>query len=270
MKMPLTIVFLILFSFGKPAELLDSNGVWNKLAEFVDDGKMDFNKNYFIFDLKDYANIYSDNTKRYTFTQKQKYLYDTYGIKNYLFIVNDIDSKETIITLAKNLQTLISKNYGSITNSIIICMAIDIRKTRIEIGSTLNYYIYDEDGSAIIDSMGDYMRSANYYSAFCKALEKVEYYYNLGKSGNRGNSSSSSGDPLPVWAIILIIVVILIVCAKLVHGFYYGNVECETTGYSSSYHSHGGFHHSGGGYHKSGGGSGGRSGGRTGGATGGW
>ena len=266
MKIPLTILFLILFSFGKSSEVLDSNGIWNKLQSFINEGKMDFNYNYFIFDLKDYASIYSDSSKRYTFNQKQKYLYDKYSIKNYLFIVDDFDSsKETISTLTKNLLNLISRQYGSTSKSIILFMAMDVRKTRIEMGYTLNSYIVDAEASAIIDSMGDYMRSANYYSAFCKALDNIEYYYNHEYSG----SSSSSGDSLPVWAIIFIIVVILIVCAKVVYGCYTGDVDCETSGSSSSSHHYGGFHSSGGGYHKSGGG-GGSSGGRTGGATGGW
>lgn len=299
MKIPLIIVLFMLFSFGKPSDLIDSNGVWDKIAEFVNDAKMDFDKNFFILDLKDYSTIISDAKKRYTFTTKQKHLYETYGIKNYLFIVNDIDSKETITTLAQNLQKLISKNYGSTANSIIICMAIDIRKTRVEIGSTLNYYISDEDGLQIIDSIGDYMRSADYFNAFCKAIEKVEYYYNLGKSGggssSRSSSSSSSGS-LPVWVVIVILLFILAACAIAICRCISRGCDIDlsssgtyTTYSEPSYHHHhgfGGFHSHGGGYHKSGGhrsgggghssggghrsGGGGRSGGRTGGATGGW
>ena len=273
MKIPLIIVLFMLFSFGKPSDLLDSNGVWNKMDEFINDGTMDFNQNYFIFDLKNYSTIHTDNTKRYTFTQKQKHLYDTYKIKNYLFIVNDIDSRETIITLAKNLQTLISKNYGSVSKSIIICMAIDIRKTRIEIGSTLNNYIYDEDALLIIDSIGDYMRSADYFNAFCKVLEKVEYYYNLGKSGggsSRGSSSSSSSSSseksMPVWVVIIIVLIIVaaigITCFRCISRGC--DIDLSSSGsyttystYSEPRHHHhhgfGGFHSHGGGYHKSGG-----------------
>ena len=265
MKISLIIVFYLSLSFAKSSDLLDSKAIWKKVAEFKDNGIMDFDKNYFIFDLKDYATLYHDNEKRYAFTQKQKYLYDTYGINNYLFIVDDFDiDKETILTLTKNLQNYINTDYGiSMLKSIILFIAIDRRKTRIEMGSDLNDYISDEYASNIIESMADYMRSEDYYNAFNKALNQIEYYYNTGKSGGGSSSSStSSGGSSSISTIIILILVFLVLVAAIVYRCYtrgcvIGGGETYVSYSEPGYHSHnnyGGFHHSGGGYHKSGGG----------------
>jgi hypothetical protein len=53
MKAQLLIVIFVLFSFGKPSEILNAKGIWDKAKESIMTGSMYFNKNYFIFDLKD-------------------------------------------------------------------------------------------------------------------------------------------------------------------------------------------------------------------------
>ena len=180
----------------------------------------------------------------------------------------------------KDKYTLLQEKYENLKNDYYAYKSgnqsineIDIRKTRIEIGSTLNNYIYDEDALLIIDSIGDYMRSADYFNAFCKALEKVEYYYNLGKSGggsSRGSSSSSSSSSseksMSVWVVIIIVLIIVaaigITCFRCISRGC--DIDLSSSGsyttystYSEPRHHHhhgfGGFHSHGGGYHKSGG-----------------
>lgn len=285
MKIPLIIVFFILFSFSKTSALLDSESIWKKVHEYIDNGTIDFNSHYFIFDLKDYANLSKDSKKKNAFVQKQRHLYSSNNILNYLFIVDDFDvNKESIETISSNLVSYIYRDYGiDRSRSIVIFIAIDRRKTRIQIGTNLNYRITDSDGGMIINDMAQYMRNEKYYDAFCKALDEIEYYYNLSPSSSTYSPTSETNYARPILIAILIIasfVGIILCYAKNGCSGNYSDDELDSTyelnRYSNRNNSIGGFLQSDGGYHKSagasssGGGGGRHGGGHTGGATGGW
>ena len=291
MKIPLIIVFFILFSFSKTSELLDSESIWKKVHEYIDNETIDFNYHYFIFDLKDYANLSKDNTKKNAFVQKQRHLYLSYNIPNYLFIVDDFDiDKESIETISSNLVSYISRDYDIDTSkSIVIFIAIDRRKTRIQMGTKLNDRISDSDGGMIINDMAQYMRNEQYYDAFCKALDEIDYYYNLSPSSTYSPTSETNYARPILIAILLIALFVGIILCYRKNGCsgHYSDDELYSTynepnRYSNHNNSIGGFLESDGGYHKSagdsssgggaggGGGGGSHGGGHTGGATGGW
>ena len=181
MKVQLILAFFILFSVVESSNSLTSAEIFNGINALIKNGTMDFNKCYFTFDLNDYSGLNADKTKRKTFTQKQKYIYDKYGIKNYFFVIDDFDSSSTTIEiLARSLQSYIAKKYiVNMSNSVIFLIAIDQRKMRVEIGKFLNNIISDSNAAEIINSMGPYMRQLDYYNALDNALDKIEYYYNL-------------------------------------------------------------------------------------------
>jgi uncharacterized membrane protein YgcG len=179
MKIQLILAFFILFSVVESSSSLTSEDIIKGVDALIKNKTMDFDKNYFTFDLNDYTGLNADKKKRSTFTQKQKNLYDKYGIKNYFFIIDDFDSSSTSIeTLARSLQSYIAKSYTvNMSNSVIFVIAIDQRKMRLEIGKTLNKIIDDTKATEIINSMGLYMRNLDYYNALNNALNVIEYYY---------------------------------------------------------------------------------------------
>ena len=293
MKIPLIIVFFILFSFSKTSDLLDSESIWKKVHEHIDNETIDFNYHYFTFDLKDYANLSKDITKKNAFIQKQRHLYLSYNIPNYLFIVDDFDiDKESIETVSSNLVSYISKDYDIDTSkSIVIFIAIDRRKTRIQIGTKLNDLITDSDCEKTINDMTYYMRNERYYDAFCEALDDIDYYYKLRSSSTDSTTSETHyfGPILVAILFIGLLVVIIFLYRKYGCSGHYSDDELYSTFNEPNRYSNlnnnlnnnnnsniGEFLQSDGGYHKSagdsssGGGGGSHGGGHTGGATGGW
>ena len=109
------------------------------------------------------------------------------------------------------------------SNSIILFLAINRRKTRIEIGLFLNYYISDSYASYIIDIMASYIGSEIFY----KVWNVIEYFYKEGKNlGDSSNSTNGDGS-IQVWTFIFIIIVILLMYVAITY-------RCYTSGFLTS------------------------------------
>ena len=276
------ILLLFLFSFVQLETASYSEVLWSKFLEYVNGGEKIYLASpfYFIFDESNYTNYHVNHTKMQALYDLQKNYYIKRGIRNYIFLF-DTTGSQKIESFAKDISKYIAKEFSQdLSNSVITLIPIQDRLIRIELGASTNSKYVDENLDIIINNLGPYMRSEDYYGACKKLMNDLESYYGKeykggGSSSGSSSSSSSFGSKiLSVFKIILIIIVILGICVLSIYCS--KNGYCETSGYSSSYveygsgghhHHHSPHFHSGGGGHRSGGGGGGH---HSGGRTGGW
>lgn len=262
------ILILFLFSFVNLSGLKHSDEIWEKFKDYQNQGKAKIEStDYFIFDESNYLSDDINSSKMISFYTLQYNYFYNYGIKNYFFVIDTLDY-ESLETFTDNLYTYISKEITySLSNSVIIVIAILDKKIRIKTGTQSNAKYADEYIDTIINNIGPYMRSSNYYGGCVNIIQDLEKYY--GKEYQSGSSGTSiSTIFIAIFVIIGIIAFCCLICYCNSKGY------CETSG--SSYHSYGHHHHhhyhSSGGHRSGGGGGGHRSGGghHSGGRSGGW
>ena len=238
----LFISFLVSYELSE-IEYYPSDLIWDKFLEYYrNDEIVVTDYHHFIFDESNYTglDIYGDEMRE--LYERQENIFQKYQISNYIFVADNIDeSQESIEDAADSLYRYIENYFEiDISNSVIALFSIETRRVRIKIGDKTQEYITDSEASDMITNLGEYLKKNDYYNAWIKLINDIEYYRNKG---------------FPVWLIVVMIVgpillaiILGVICA----------ICCPGKGDSDSSYSGNDY---GGGY---GGGGGG------GGATGGW
>lgn len=265
------LLILILLSFVESVTDLPSTVIMEDLMNAIDRNELILpgNKAHFIYDQGNYIKEGSGNME-YLY-QKQETLYVNFNIYNYIFLVDYIDENlEGLESCAKKINNQLSRKLNSDSSkSLIILFSMSSKRIRIQPGNSLDSKYSTSVSNQMINNLGTYMRSSDYYGAMEKLIEDIEYYY------NKGSSSSDISTVGTIFIIIGIIIGCVVIC------YLYKKCGCDQVSsssslFDSSYHTHEHHHHhhtshkssgrSGG--HRSGGRSGGGGGG--GGASGGW
>lgn len=156
--------------------------IWKKLLNAIENEEivMPNNKKHFIFDENNYLNEEKFSEKMQALYQKQAYIYANYEIINYIFLVDYIDEEEEDLeTCTQTISNLSSKKFGfSLSNSIIILISMETRRLRIQPGNNLDNIFSKSVCTEMINNLGPFMRSGDYYDAMINLIEDIDYYYN--------------------------------------------------------------------------------------------
>ena len=240
----LFISFLVSYELSE-IEYYPSDLIWDKFLEYYrNDEIVVTDYHHFIFDESNYTGLDINGDEMRELYERQGNISQKYQISNYIFVADNIDeSQESIEDAADSLYRYIENYFEiDISNSVIALFSIETRRVRIKIGDKTQEYITDSEASDMITNLGEYLKKNDYYNAWIKLIEDIEYYRNK---------------EFPVWLILVIVfspmilvIIIAVICAICCPG------KCDSdSSYSGNDY--------GGGYCGDGGGGGG-------GATGGW
>ena len=181
------LIILFLFSFINSATVLPSEEIWNKVKDYITFGKMLLqNKTHFIFDENNFTNLAVNDSKMQFLYKKQEELFNKNGIANYIFAVNYLNEQEEAIEkAADNLYNYISTYFNiDISNSVISLFSIKSKRVRIKLGTITQQNISDSNAANMINNLGDYLRSEDYYNAWIKLIDDIDVYFN--SNGDKG------------------------------------------------------------------------------------
>ena len=180
--MKLKLIILFLFSFIRPRTDKPSIWIWEEASNAIKNKQMIVpeDKTRFIFDQKNYLKEEINSTKMEMLYEKQDNVYNKTGIQNYIFFVDNIDeNEEDLETCAKKISNFISYDFNiSVEKSIIVLFSMESRRIRIQPGTELSNNFSETVSTEMINHLGDYMRSEDYYGAIEKLLEDIIYYNN--------------------------------------------------------------------------------------------
>ena len=183
---------------------LPSDDIWNKTLQYMEEGKMKFpdDKNYFIFDESNYTALDINGDKMEALFKKQKYLYETYKVPNYIFAVDNQDENlEPRSNATSNLAALLKSEFNiNSDNAVIGFFSIETNRSRIRVGSLLRKIITDEIANLIAKDLQSSLRANDYYGAWDKLLDDVivcKNPYEIFNNSRPSNSSNSSDSSQP-------------------------------------------------------------------------
>ena len=192
MKIKLIILFLL--SFVESSTDYPSKEIWDKTLTAIKNEEMALpeSKGYFIFDEKNYLKEEINSTKMLALYAKQEDLYVNNGILNYFFLVENIDEElEGLEKCATNIINYINKEFVfTLKKSIIVLFSMNSKRLRIQPGTELSSKFSQNVCSQMINNLGTYMRSSDYYNALIRLIKDADYYYNKKISPD---SDSNSG-----------------------------------------------------------------------------
>ena len=113
--------------------------------------------------------------------QKQEDIFSKYNISNYIFIVDHLNENlESIEDATFNLCRYLSNYFNiSMAESVVALFSMETRRVRIRTGEITKESITDDEAEKMIDNLGSYLRDKNYYEAWIKLIEDIDYYYNI-------------------------------------------------------------------------------------------
>ena len=207
-------LILLFISFWVSYELSEteyypSDLIWDKFVEYYkNDTIIVTDYHHFIFDESNYTGLDINDTQMRELYERQENIFQKYQISNYIFVADNIDeSKESIEDAADSLYRYIENYFEiDISNSVIALFSMETRRVRIKIGDKTQEYITDSEASDMITNVGEYLKKNDYYNAWIKLINDIEYYHNK---------------EFPVWLTIVIIVspfllaiIIIVICYK--------------------------------------------------------
>ena len=160
---------------------LPSDDIWNKVKKIIG-SKTDYNKinnvNYFLFQEKDYCQRNIDSEDMTKLFDKQKKFFINRKTSNYIFVVDKFDENlESLKDGAFHLsQYLYNELKVKMENSVLAIFSIQTRRIIIRTGEITKNNITDSRASSIISSLGDLLRQNNYYEAFLKYYDELDFY----------------------------------------------------------------------------------------------
>jgi len=139
---------------------------------------------------------------------KQKEFFTNRKTSNYIFVVDKFDENlESIQDGAFHLsQYLYNEFKVKMENSVLAIFSIQTRRITIRTGEITKKDIIDSEASSIISSLGDLLRQNNYYEAFLKYYDELDYYIEF-------EISPYYALLIPVFLIMITIIILLIVCS---------------------------------------------------------
>ena len=176
-----------------------SKDIWEKVSVSINNGKMIVppNKRHFIFDENNYIKEEINSERMQVLYEKQDNVYIQTGISNYIFLVKYIDEKEEDLeNCAKNVMNYISQDFGfTLSKSIVVLFSLESKRIRIQPGNSVSNIFNSDVSTKMINNLGTYMRSSDYYNALIKLVQDIDDYSN-GKSSSPSSSSSSNSNPV--------------------------------------------------------------------------
>jgi len=155
--------------------------IWEKTIIANETGEMVIpkNKTYFIYDENNFLKEENNSKRMQDLYKKQEFIYSNKYIKNYIFLVENIDeSEEDLEICCKRLNFYISDYFGfTLYNSIIDLFSMNLSKIRIQPGDNIKNIFSDNIQNKMIDNLKSYMTQEKYYDGIIKLLEDIEYYY---------------------------------------------------------------------------------------------
>lgn len=182
--------------------ILPSEKIWSKVKSNADQGLMVYNKNYFIFDEKNYTklDIHGEKMNDLNRLQNETYNKNSY-LSNYIFIIESLDESEQSLEdvadkLSENIK--LELDYYNKHNYILAVFVIKSRKVKFYAGTTAINKITTLEHNIILSDIKYYMTTGEYYRAWTKVIEDYDYYYNNynGNTKNNKNKTSKEQNPL--------------------------------------------------------------------------
>ena len=197
--------------------------IWINLRYKVASGMMIYNKNYFIYDDKNYTklDIYGKKMNDLYHKQYNTYINNNY-LSNYIFVIESLDeSEQTLESVADQLSEYIKQDldYYYKHNYILAVFVIKSHKVKFYAGTTAITKLTKSKHNQILSDIKSYMRSEEYYKAWKKVIEDYDYYYKheLRSTGSTGSLQFSGGSLLWLWIVlgVIALVLIVVICSKL-------------------------------------------------------
>ena len=187
---------------------------------------MIYNKNYFIYDEKNYTQLDIYGEKMITLRNKQYNTYQKNGLSNYIFIIESLDEEEQSLEyLANELSESIKLelDYYNKHNYILAIFVMSSHKIKFYAGTSAIKKITLKEQTNIINNITPYMKSGDYYKTWTKVIDDYNYYYNYDSdsrpdsdsdkdSDKNNNGNNESNDPLSVFVTILVFAVFITGC----------------------------------------------------------
>lgn len=207
--------------------LSPSDTIWKKTLEYITKEriKVPEGRNFFVFDESNYTSLDINGDKMKVLYQKQNKLFSNYGIPNYIFVVDNHNENSELLTEAThNLAAHLNTEFGVDKNKAIIgYLSIQTRRIKIRTGGTIRKNITDSDAENMINNLKIYLQKENYYQAWIKFIDDINYYRDDTYSINSNyitNSRSSSKKFKTIYIVFIIIgsifglVLIIFICLK--------------------------------------------------------
>jgi len=202
--------------------ILPSEKIWSKVKSNADQGLMVYNKNYFIFDEKNYTklDIHGEKMNDLNRLQNETYNKNSY-LSNYIFIIESLDESEQSLEdvadkLSENIK--LELDYYNKHNYILAVFVIKSRKVKFYAGTTAIKQITTLEHNKILSDIKYYMTTGEYYIPWKKVIEDYDYYYNNYNGStntnsntntkNNKNKTSKNQDPLTVLIAIIVFSII--------------------------------------------------------------
>ena len=156
---------------------LPSKDIWKKIINNKSNITLINDTNYFIFQESDYCkkDIYSEDMKK--LYEKQKSFFSKWKTSNYIFVVDNLDEDlETIEEGAAHLSEYISNEFHvNMERSVLGLFSVQTRRMRIRTGDIARISITDKEAQALLYSLGDLLAQKNYYEAFLKLYDNLDF-----------------------------------------------------------------------------------------------
>ena len=137
------------------------------------------NYQHFIFDESNYTELPINDNKMEILYPKQEIF--PKNIKYIIIYVVDIidETQEKIESVPDHLYNYIQSYFQiDLYNSVIALFSIKSRRIRIKTGEKTRKFITDDEASEMINHLGGLMGNNDYYNAWIKLIDDIDYYRN--------------------------------------------------------------------------------------------
>lgn len=177
MKSLILFISLQIISLFYSKTIYPSDEIWQKLKIYARKGLMLYNKNYFIYDEKNYTKLDIHGEKMTALNKKQ---YETFikndNLSNYIFIVENVDENKLKDT-ADELSLKIKREIDYDHNYILALFSISNHRVQFYSGEAAHKIIETENQEQILSHIKKYMRNEDYYNAWSTIIEDYNHYY---------------------------------------------------------------------------------------------
>ena len=164
------------------------------------------NYQHFIFDESNYTELPINDNKMEILYPKQEIF--PKNIKYIIIYVVDIidETQEKIESVPDHLYNYIQSYFQiDLYNSVIALFSIKSRRIRIKTGEKTRKFITDDEASEMINHLGGLMGNNDYYNAWIKLIDDIDYYRN--KNLNNTLVANFGG-------LLLIIIILALILGK--------------------------------------------------------
>ena len=193
-----------------------SDEIWQNVKIYARQGLMLYNKNYFIYDEKNYTQLDIHGEKMLELNKKQYEAYINNNLSNYIFIVECVD-EDKIKDIADELSLKIKREINYDHNYILALFSMKNHKVQFYAGQKAHKIITSENHKQILNDIRIYMRNKQYYNAWNKIIDDYNYY---------NKTYFFFQEPYSTILAILIIICFYFLCRC------YG-INCSNRGYNS-------------------------------------